>query len=191
MHLDGEGAGSGLALALAAGAVAQAGEILLADARLPGGLVAGEVTGTGVVDEHFEVHLGFSAKAFDVGLEVPLVGADGAPQGIVILKRGAEAEGQDSGVLKAVGDHACMVFGGLLIHALGVFGVVLRHDNGQITGREEEGLVAEESGDSGEWGGPAVPAKFRKSLPFSDAVGVPRHVFDLPSDSSGVAPIER
>jgi hypothetical protein len=38
------------------------------------------------------VHLCFAAETLDVGLEVALVGADGAAQGVVVLKGGSEAK---------------------------------------------------------------------------------------------------
>jgi prepilin-type processing-associated H-X9-DG protein len=68
----------------------QAVQILLAD-----GHVACGVTGAGVVDEHLEMHLRLAAEAVDVGEEVPLVGADGAAQSLVVSEGGVEAEGQD------------------------------------------------------------------------------------------------
>ncbi len=195
MHLDGEGAGFRLTFALASGAVAQAGEILLADGGFAGCLVAAEVAGAGVVYEHFEVHFGFAAEALDVGEEVALVGADGAAEAVVIGEGGGEAEGQDGGELEAVGDDAGVVASGVLGvggHAGGVFGGVLRDNDGEVAGGKEEGLIAEEAGDSGEGHWAAVAGKFRKGLSFGDAVGVPGHgVFRSEMTLVGAMPIMR
>ena len=140
MHLDRESARFGLTLPLAAGAFAQAGQVLLAD-----GHVAGRVTRAGIVHKDLEVHLGFAPKAFDIGLKMTLIGADGPAKRVVVLKGGAEAEGQDSGQFEAVCDDAGVVFGGLLVQPLIVFGAVFGDDHGQVTGGKEECLITEEA----------------------------------------------
>jgi hypothetical protein len=136
MHLNGERASPGLALPLAAGTLAEAGEVLLADSH-----VAGGVSWAGVVYQDFEVHLGFAAETLDVGLKVALVGADGAAKGVVVLKGGAEAEGQNGGELEAVCNDAGVVFGSLLIKICAIFWSVFRDDDCEIAGREEECLI--------------------------------------------------
>jgi hypothetical protein len=175
MHLDGKSTGSGLALPLTAGALAKAGEVLLAD-----GHIACGVAGAGVVHQDLEVHLSFAAETLDIGLEMTLIGADGAAQGVVVLKGGAKPEGQDSGEFEAVCDNASVVFGGLLIKLFAVFGGVLGDDDGEITGWEEECLMTEDTRNSGKGHWTAMPGKFREGLTFCDAIGVPCHDF-LPS----------
>jgi hypothetical protein len=138
MHLDGECTRFGLAFPLAAGALTQAGQVLLAD-----GHVAGRVAWAGIVDEDLEMHLGLATKPLDIGLEVTLIGADGAAERIVILKGGAKTKGQDGGELETVRDDTGMVFCSLLVEPLMVFGAVLRNDNGQITGGKQECLITE------------------------------------------------
>ena len=140
MHLDGESTGLGLALPLAAGALTQTGEVLLAD-----GHVASRVAGAGVVHEHLEVHLGLAAETLDIGLEVTLVGSDGAAKRIVILKGGAKTKGQDGGKFETVRDDAGMVFCSLLIEPFMVFAAVLGDDDGQVTGGKQECLITEEA----------------------------------------------
>lgn len=140
MHLDREGARFGLALPLAAGTFSQAGEVLLAY-----GHVTSRVTRAGIVDQNFEVHLGFTPKAFNIGLKMTLIGANRAAKRVVVLKGGAKAEGQDSGQLEAVCDNAGVVFGGLLVQPLMVFGAVLGDDHGQVTGGKKECLITEEA----------------------------------------------
>jgi hypothetical protein len=49
-----------------------------------------------------------------------------------------------------------------LVHPGSVFRRVLGDDDRQIAGWKQEGLVPEETGDSGQWHRAAVPAKFRK-----------------------------
>ena len=112
MHLDRKRTSFGLAFALPGSRIAQAGEVFLPDAGFAGGLLGGKVAGAGVVDKHLEVHFGFAAKAFDVGEEVPLVGADRTPKRIVVGKDGGKAEGKDGGELEAIGDDAGMIAGG-------------------------------------------------------------------------------
>jgi len=175
MHLDRQGTSLGLALPLAAGALAEAGQVLLTN-----GHVASGVAGTGVVDKHLEVHLGFAAETLDVGLEVALVGADGTAQGVVVLKGGAEAEGQYGGEFEAVCDNAGVVFGDLLIKLGALFGCVLRDNDGKIAGWEEECLITEDARNSSEGHRTAMAGKFRKCLTLCYAIGVPCHDFYLP-----------
>jgi hypothetical protein len=54
---------------------------------------------------------------------------------------------------------------------------VLRNNNGQIAGRKKESLITEHTRHTGQGHWAAVPAKFRKSLSFRNAIGVPCHVF--------------
>src|SRR5580658_52046 len=82
------------------------GVVVLVDA------VAG--LGADVVDNYLQVHLRLATETLNIGQEMTLVGADGAAQGVVVLKRGAEAEGKNSGTVKAAGDHAGVIAGGEL-----------------------------------------------------------------------------
>jgi hypothetical protein len=120
---------------------------------LPGVMVVHAVAGLGadVVDEDLQVHLRFAAETFYVGQKVTLVGADRTAQGVVILKGGAKTEGEDSGTVKASGDHAGVIAGGelgvLAGEAACVFVEMLRHDDGEICCGKEEDLISEEAGD--------------------------------------------
>jgi hypothetical protein len=46
--------------------------------------VAADLFTAAVVEHDFEVHLGLAAQAFDVGDELPLVGANRPAEGIVV-----------------------------------------------------------------------------------------------------------
>jgi hypothetical protein len=108
MHLDGYGTGAGLALALLGGIFAQAGEVLLANAVHQDGLVEFAAT---VVDDDFQVHLGFAAKAVEISEKLALIGPDGTAEGFVVGEDGPEAKGEDGGHLEAVGDDFTVVYG--------------------------------------------------------------------------------
>ena len=76
------------------------------------GAVVGIADGSyDVVDEDLEVHFGLAAQTLDVGHEVALVGTDGAAEGVVIVKGGAEAERKNGGLCEAAGDDAGVVAG--------------------------------------------------------------------------------
>jgi len=73
VHLHGNRARFGLALSLPRGALAEAGEILLADA------IEGHwplLLAATVVEHHFEVHLRLAAQPLDIGQKLPLVRTD-------------------------------------------------------------------------------------------------------------------
>ena len=125
MHLEANGAGAGLTFTLAGGAFAELREVLLADAF--GGEMLFQFAAA-IVDADLEMHLGFSVEAFKIGLELALIGADGFAEAFIVLKDGAEAEGEDGGLLEAIGDHPCMVDSGFLVEGLG--GVVFADDDG-------------------------------------------------------------
>lgn len=125
MHLDGECTGLGLALPLAAGALAQARKILLADRH-----VASRIARAGVVNKNLQMHLSLAAKPLDIGLEVALIGTDGATKRVVILKGGAKTEWQDGGKFEAVRNNAGMIFCSLLIQPIMVFTTMLGDDDG-------------------------------------------------------------
>jgi hypothetical protein len=97
------------------------------------------------------VHLSLATEALDVGQEVTLVGADGTPKGVVVLKGGTEPEWKNCRTVKAAGDHAGVITGSGLGFwagkAASVFMEMLRDDNGEIGCGKEENLVSEESGD--------------------------------------------
>ena len=104
MHLDGKSTGSGLALPLTAGALAKAGEELLAD-----GHIACGVARAGVIDQHLEVHFGLAAQTFHIGEKVPLVGPNGAAEAVIVGKGSSKTEGKYGGKLEAFGDDPGMV----------------------------------------------------------------------------------
>ena len=101
--------------------------------RLPGGCSPCPLSQDRYRRRHLEVHLGLAAEALHVGHEVALVGADRAAEGVVILKGGAEAEGQHGGVGKAPGDDAGVVAGSGLGVGAGQPGGVL----GQVLGDDD------------------------------------------------------
>jgi hypothetical protein len=119
------------------------------------------------------VHLGLAAKAVEIGQKLPLIGADGPPQGLIIGKNGAESEGEDGGHLEAVSDNFTVVDGGFLDKRLA--GVVFTDNNSEITGGIEENLISGDAGHGFERYGFAVTEKIGKSLFFAYAVGIPRH----------------
>ena len=139
MHLNRQSACFRLTLPLTAGALAKAGQILLADRH-----IAGRVAGAGIVHQHLQVHLGLAAQTLDISLEVSLIGADRAAQRVVVLKRGAETKWQNSGKFEAVRNHAGVVSGRLLIQPGAVFGRVLGDDDSKIAGRKEKRLITED-----------------------------------------------
>lgn len=96
MHLHGNCSRLGLTFTLQGRTFAQVGQVLAANfahfcRNHPADLVS-----AAVVERHLQVHLGLAAQPFDVGDELALVGADGAPQSVVICEDGAKAEGKDS-----------------------------------------------------------------------------------------------
>jgi hypothetical protein len=149
MHLEADSAGTGLALAGAGGCFAEVAEVFAANGI--GLNMAFEELGAAVVDEDLEVHLGLAAEFIDVALKLALVGADGLAEGFVVVEDGAEAEGKNRGVLKAVGDDAGVVDAGLLIEV--IRGVVFADDDGEVAGGVEKYLVAADADDGfeGNW----------------------------------------
>jgi hypothetical protein len=81
---------------------------------------------TAVVDKHLQVHLGLAAQFVDVAQELPLVGADGSAQTVVVVEDGSKPEGQHRGMLEAVGDDPGVVHAGFLVQ--GFRGVVFADD---------------------------------------------------------------
>src|SRR5579859_711606 len=137
VHLEADGAGAGLAFALAGGAFAEVGEIFLAHALER--VMLFKFLATAVVDVDLEMHLGLAVQAFEVVLELALVGADGLSEALVVLKDGSKTEREDGGLLEAVGDYPSMVHAGFLIHR---FGWVMFADyDSEVTGGVEENLV--------------------------------------------------
>jgi hypothetical protein len=108
-----------------------------------------------VVHEDFEVHLGFAAQLVDAAEELPLVRADGLTQDFIVIEDGAETEGKNRGVLKAVRDDPGVVNAGLLIQ--GFLGIVLTHNDSQIAGGIEEDLVSADAKDGFQWYRFAMP----------------------------------
>jgi len=93
MHLNGERASPGLALPLAAGTLAEAGEVLLADSH-----VAGGVSWAGVVYQDFEVHLGFPAQPRYAHPKGTAIGSYRLPEGFIAVENGSETERKDGAV---------------------------------------------------------------------------------------------
>ena len=106
------------------------------------------------------MHLGLAAQLVDVALELPLIGADGLAQGLVVVEDGAEPEGKHGGVLKAVGDDPGVVDAGFLVE--GFRGVVLADDDGEVAGGVEEDLVAADTEDGFQRDRFAMTGQFRK-----------------------------
>jgi len=99
------------------------------------------------------VHLGLAAQTLDIGKKMPLIGAHRAAQTVVVGKRGGKAKGQDGREFEAIGDDAgvisCRLLG-ISGDACGIDCGVLGDDDREISGRKEEGLVPEQTGDSGQ-----------------------------------------
>jgi hypothetical protein len=138
MHLDGECACLRLSFTLSAGALTQAGQVLLADCHVAGGIAR-----AGVVHQDLQVHLGLAAEPLDIRHEVALIRPDRAAQRVVVLKRSAETKWQNSGVFEAIRDNAGMVLRRLLVQPGIVFGCVLGDNDGKIAGWEKERLITE------------------------------------------------
>jgi len=68
-----------------------------------------QVFASAVVDKDLNVHLSFAVQFVEVAEKLPLVGADGLPKGFIIVEDGAKAEGKNSRVLKAVGNHTGVI----------------------------------------------------------------------------------
>ncbi len=98
-----------------------------------------------VVDEDLEVHLGLAAQLVDVAEELTLVGANGLAEHFVVREDGAEPEGKYGGMLEAVGDDPCVIDAGFLVE--GFPGIVLAHNNGEVTCRIKEYLIAANTKD--------------------------------------------
>jgi hypothetical protein len=113
MHLEADGAGTSLTLALAGSGFAKIGEVLATD------LLRIEVrefaSATAIIDEDFEMHLGFAAKFFDVIEELSLVGPDGFAEAFVVAEDGTESERKDGGMFETICDDSCVVDPGFLI----------------------------------------------------------------------------
>jgi len=102
------------------------------------------------------MHLGLAVETLEVGDEMAMVGADGAAQGVVILKGGMKAEGKHGARLEARGDDAGVVLLALLVEAGIVFCIVLRDEDGEIACGEEENLISKETGETFKRGRAAV-----------------------------------
>jgi len=134
-----------------------------------------------VVDNDLQVHLGLTAKALDVSQKVSLIGSDGATESVVVLKGGTKAERKYGRSVKAAGDHTCVIpcsYLGVRSGKAGrVLGQVFRNDDGKIGGGKEEDLVSEEPGNPGQRHRTTMTGQLRESAAFSNAIGVPCHIF--------------
>jgi hypothetical protein len=88
-------------------------------------------------------------EAFEVALELTLIGADGFAEAFVIRKDGAKTEREDGGMLEAIGDNPGVIDAGLLVE--GFIWVMFTYDDGEVTGGVEENLVATDSRYGFEW----------------------------------------
>ena len=152
MHLHGQSAGAGLTLALTAGRLSEVRQVFLPDIMV---LEAVAGLGADVVDDEFLVHFRLAAQALDICHKVALVGADGSTQGVIIFKRGAEAERKNRRPVKAARDHSSVIASCSLRfradQASTVLGEVLRDDDGEIRGRKQEYLVSKKAGNPRQW----------------------------------------
>jgi hypothetical protein len=123
------------------------------------------------------MHLGLAAELVDIAEELALVGPDGLAKALIVAEDGAETERENGRVLEAVGNDPGVVYAGLLVQSL--CGVMFAHDHGQVAGRIKEDLVATDAVDGFHRNWFAVASYFRKSLFFTDAVGIPCHVETL------------
>ena len=102
-----------------------------------------------IVDMDFEVHLGLAVKAFEIALELALIGTDGFAETLVVLKYGSKTEREDGGLFEAVGDNSCVIDTGFLIH--GICWVMFADDDCQVTGGVEKDLIATNSKYGFKW----------------------------------------
>ena len=175
-HLEADGSAAGLTLALTGGIFAEVGKVFATDAL--GGKVADEGSGTAVVNEDLDVHLGFAAKLIDIRLKLALIGADGFAKEIVGIKNGTKPERKNGGMLKAVCDHSCMIDSRSLVEAFSR--IVLADNDCEVTCRVKENLIAANPVNllKGNWF--AMPDQLWKCLLLTYAVGIPCHKGNTP-----------
>lgn len=175
-HLEADGSATGLAFALPRSVLAQVREIFATYAL--SWKIADERASTAVIDENLDVHLGLAAHLLDVGQELALIGADGFAKEFVGIEDSAKPEGKDGGMLEAVGNHACMIDSRFLTEAF--CRIVLADNNGEITCRVKENLIAADPVNllKGNWF--AMPSQLWKCLLFTYAVGIPCHKGNTP-----------
>jgi hypothetical protein len=106
-----------------------------------------------------------------VAEKLAVVGADGSAQALVVAEDGSEAEGEHGGVLKTIGDDAGVVNSGFLVEDFS--GVVFADNDGKIAGGIKKNLVSTDSQDGFHGNRFAMAGQFRKSLFFTDTVGIP------------------
>jgi len=113
MHLNGDGPGFGLALALPGSAFPELREVLLARPSVSMGVetIGVQLFPAAVIEQHFQVHLGFAAQAVNVGKELALIGTDGAAKAIVVRENGSKTEGKNGGAFEAIRDNASVFDG--------------------------------------------------------------------------------
>ena len=108
-------------------------------------MMLAQVLSAEVIHEDLEVHLGFAAQLVDIGEKLPLVGANRLAQRFVVVEYSPEAEGQDGGVLKTVGDDPGMIHTGLVVQIFSR--IVLGNNHGKVAGRIEEDLISTDAKD--------------------------------------------
>ena len=143
MHLKAHCPGAGLAFAGAGRVLAQVAQILPAYAlsrQMPVKSAA-----TAIVNKHLQVHLSLAAQLVYVRHKLPLIRADGSAQAVVVVEYGSKPEGQNCGMLEAVGDDPGVVHAGSLVQ--GFRGVVFADNNGQVAGGIKKDLIAAHSED--------------------------------------------
>jgi hypothetical protein len=130
VHLEADGTGAGLALARARRILTQIAQVFAAHAVR--GQVPLNLFAAAVIDKDLEVHFGLAAKLIDIAEKLALVRTDGFAQGLIVIEDSAEAEGKNGGMLKTIGDDACMVDARLLVENF--LRIVLAYDHGEIAG---------------------------------------------------------
>jgi hypothetical protein len=171
MHLEANGSCASLALTGAGRILAEIGQVTATHAF--GWELALDFLAATVIDKDLEMHFGFAAELVNVAEELALVGADGFAKAFVVAKDGSKPKGKDRGMLEAVGDDPGMIDAGFLVE--GFRRIVFADDNSEVTSGVKEDLVATYSEGRFHRNRFAMTGQLRKSLFFTDAVGIPCH----------------
>jgi len=171
MHLETDRPRTRLALTLPHGILSQAGQIFAAHTL--GGKVLYDLAGTTIVHEDLQVHFGLAAQLVDIAQKLALVGADGFSQTLIVVEDRSKPERQHRGVLETIGDYPGVVHARFLIEIFRW--VMFADDDGEVAGGVKKYLISANAEDSFHWNGFAMTGQFRKSLLFTNAVGIPCH----------------
>jgi len=111
-----------------------------------------------------EVHLGLAAELLNISLELPLIGADGLAEALIVVEDCSEAERQHRGMLEAVCDDPGMVYARFLVQY--VRGVMFADDDRQVAGGIEKDLISANAAQCFERNGLAMTGQLKEKLVF-------------------------